>query len=128
MKDGQSDSIADHWDSETGHFGNARKLIGGDGDFVAAFGRTNVTSTVDVKVTRVGNQIRIEGTVTHVWDDAYDFERMQPFADGALALQKHRGAKPFKFGASWQQRVTGTVDIRNGRLTNPKIQWQDIGD
>ncbi len=51
---------------------------------------------------------------------------MQSFADGALALQKHRGAQPFDILAEWKQKVQGTIEIINGALKNPQFHWQDI--
>ena len=67
-------------------------------------------------------------SATHKWDDNYDFEAMQPGGAGALALQESRGARPFKFGATWTQRVEGTVRIRNGELSEPRFQWQDVNN
>ena len=70
--------------------------------------------------------IHIEGEVTHTWNDEYDFHKWQPYADGALALQKHRGAKPFDIRSGWKQRLTGTVILDNGRLTAPRFRWTDL--
>ena len=75
---------------------------------------------------RKGNVIHIKGTVDHVWKDKYDFEPNQPYADGALALQKHRGARPFDILAKWKQKVKGTIEIVDGALKNPKFQWTDV--
>ena len=27
---------------------------------------------------------------------------------------------------SWDQRVEGTVEVRDGRLVNPRFEWKDI--
>ncbi len=69
--------------------------------------------------------IHYEGTVTHVWDDGYDFEPGKSEADDMWLFQKHRSAKPFDFGGRWTQIVSGTVDIRNGEMVNPQIKWTD---
>ena len=81
-----------------------------------------------VTATRKGDTIHFDGTVTHTWKDTYDFTPGKSGGDGALALQKHRGAKPFDFDASWTQWVTGTVRIRNGELGEPSFQWRDVND
>ena len=70
--------------------------------------------------------IHIEGEATHTWNDKYDFHKWQPYADGARALQKHRGAKPFYIRSGWKQRLTGTIILDDGRLTAPNFKWTDV--
>ena len=111
---------------EDGNPDTAASTVGKMADFFFAFGRTKVRSEADLTATRKGNMVFFEGTVTHEWDDNYDFQPMQDLADGAIALQDGGRAKPFRFGANWTQRVQGTAEIRNGKLTNPKAQWTDI--
>lgn len=67
--------------------------------------------------------ILIEGTVTNTFADDYDFDPGQPGAEGALTLQEHRGAKPFRSEAQWRQSVRATVQYRNGRLLYPQVEW-----
>ena len=127
LKDGDKPvSVKDHWDRVYGPFGSVGNAVTEGLDFYLAFGQTNVRSESDITATRVGDKVHFKGTVTHSWKDKYDFDPMQSFADGALALQKHRRAKPFDFGATWIQRVEATVDIRNGELSNPRVQWSDV--
>lgn len=72
---------------------------------------------------RQGSAIFIEGIITHKYADTYDFLPGQPGAEGALTLQRYRGAKPFRTEAEWQQRVRATVQYRNGRLFRPQVEW-----
>lgn len=128
LKDGQSVLTTDHWEREYGPFRSIGRAATGDLDFFVAFGRTELKSKSAVTATRKGDTIHFDGTVTHAWDDRYNFEPMQPGGGGALALQEFRGAKPFKFGAKWTQRVKGTVRVHNGKLSDPKFKWQDVND
>lgn len=91
-----------------------------------SFGNTHIKSTAKINARRKGNTLYYTGTVTHKLDDPYDFKKGQPGAGDALKLQKHRGAKPFDMKAEWRQEFSGTVDISNGVLSNPKFKWWDI--
>jgi hypothetical protein len=128
LKEGETSELEDHWVYRYGPVGSAKNLVGGEADFYFAFGQTYVTSKARFEATRRGHTIYIEGEVSHSWDDKYDFEEDQPGGAGALMLQEHRGAAPFQFGARWRRKVSGTVDIRDGRLTHPKFQWTDVDD
>jgi len=97
-----------------------------DKNFALAFGKTAVTSTVTFDATHYGDRIHIKGTVTHEWDDEYDFDREgQPGHKQATILEKAKLAKPFDIAAEWTQDVEGWVEIRDGRLTNPRFTWTD---
>ena len=113
----------DHWDRKLTIPG---LILRGETDLALATGRNNVKSEGSYTAWRTGDVIRIEGEVTHTWDDTYDFHKWQPYADGARALQKHRGAKPFDIRSGWKQRLTGTVILDNGRLTAPRFKWTDV--
>jgi hypothetical protein len=129
LKDGESTPLPpDNWDVDYDPKRIAEDFARGETDFYFAFGRTKVKSDVLFRATRHGDQIHIEGTVSHGWNDVYDFTRTQPGGGGALALQEHRGARPFDVAAAWSRKVRGTVDIRNGELTNPRFQWTDMDD
>lgn len=86
-------------------------------------GRATLTSSGEFAATRNGNAIIISGTVSHSVADLYDFHPWQPGADGALALQKHRGAQPFLFEGRWRQPVRAVVPVENGRLGKPVVVW-----
>ncbi len=126
LRDGATLRFKDNWKRDSGWSGFAKELTVGDRDFALAHGRSDLSSDGSFKAVRRGDTIHITGEVTHAWKDAYDFHPMQPLADGALALQKHRGAKPFHAEASWKQRVEGTVRLRNGRLVEPRFNWRDV--
>lgn len=54
--------------------------------------------------------------------------RWQPGAEGALALQDSRGAKPFAFGTEWKQQLTAVIPVKEGRLGKPKVTWGKISE
>lgn len=72
--------------------------------------------------------VTISGTVTHSLHDDYDFHRWQPGAEGALALQDSRSAKPFAFGTEWKQQLTAVIPVKEGRLGKPKVTWGKISE
>jgi len=113
----------DHW---IGKFTVPGLILRGETDLALATGNSHVRSEGSYTATLKGNVIHIEGEVTHTWNDKYDFHKWQPYADGALALQKHRGAKPFDIRSGWKQRLTGTDILDNRRLTAPRFKWTDV--
>ena len=124
IQDGQTLTLTkDHWDRKLTVPG---LILRGETDIALATGRSNVRSEGSYTATLNGNVIHIEGEVTHTWDDTYDFHKWQPYADGARALQKHRGARPFDIRSGWKQRLTGTVIRDDGRLTAPRFKWTDL--
>ncbi len=127
IKDGQTINLGtDDWEREFHYFDQLIQLVTGEADFALGVGRTELISKGTFTAERKGNVIHVKGTVDHIWDDKYKFKRNQPFADGALALQKHRGARPFVIRAEWKQKVQGTIEIVDGALKNPQFHWQDI--
>ncbi len=123
IQDGQTLTLTkDHWDRKLTVPG---LILRGELDVALATGRSNVKSEGSYTATLEGNVIHIEGEVTHTWNDKYDFHKWQPYADGARALQKHRGARPFDIRSGWNQRLTGTVILNNRRLTAPRFRWTD---
>jgi hypothetical protein len=90
-----------------------------------ATGRTTVESTFKGTIRRNGDQISTEGAVGYDWKDRYDFHARQPGGGAAVNVQKYRGAKPFGFGGSWQQRLSGQIERRGNRLL-PRLDLSDI--
>jgi hypothetical protein len=80
-----------------------------DLDDELAVGRTTVRAFFEGRVRR-STGIEVEGTVTYVWNDHYDFHPGQPGARDLLRLQQWRGAKPFAMQATWRQRVIGSTE------------------
>ncbi len=113
----------DHW---IGKFTVPGLILRGETDLALATGNSHVRSEGSYTATLDGNVIHIEGEATHTWNDKYDFHKWQPYADGARALQKHRGAKPFDIRSGWKQRLTGTIIRDNGRLTALNFKWTDL--
>ncbi len=123
IQDGQTLTLTkDHWDRKLTIPG---LILRGETDIALATGNSNVKAEGSYTAWRTGDVIHIEGEVTHTWDDKYDFHKWQPYADGARALQKHRGARPFYIRSGWKQRLTGTVILDDGRLTAPRFKWTD---
>ena len=118
--------ITDFWERVLGPAGFLREWRYGDKNLARAFGKTNIKSNFKGHAVRQGNTIYVTGTVTHSWNDPYDFERFQPGAAGPLLLERFGRAKRFKMEGSWDHRVEGTVEVRDGKLVNPQFEWKDI--
>jgi len=126
LQEGPPVTITDKFDVEVGIGRSLLNIMTSGTGFYKAFGLTEIKSVATFTANRVGNIIYIEGTIDHHWTDTYDFKKWQLAAAGALTLQQHRGAKPFDFGAKWKQKFSGTVDISNRVLSNPKFKWRDV--
>jgi len=126
MKDGDRIEFSDHWkiDREEGSF--LKDMLGQDRDFAFAFGRTSILANGEFDAVRRGIRIMIEGIVTHEWDDDYNFDDRQPGKAEARVLEPAGEAAPFKMGAKWRQKIRAVVEIRNGKLTIPKVTWIEI--
>lgn len=128
LQEGESYKFSDSWDRSVRFDDFLWNVAFGDRDFAFALGRATLTSEGDFNATRNGDAIIITGTVRHSVSDEYDFHPWQPGADGALALQKHRGAKPFWFEGMWRQPVRAIVPVENGRLGRPVVTWSEAKD
>ena len=118
--------ITDHWERVLGPVGFLKEWYAGDKNLARAFGKTNIRSNFKGHAVRRGNTIYITGEVTHSWNDPYDFETFQPGSAGPLLLERFGRAKRFKMEGSWDQRVEGTVEVRDGKLVNPRFEWEDV--
>lgn len=125
LKDGESLSHSGENHANVGSSKSALQYLGDDADFAFAFGRTNLRGDAKFTATRKGNTIHITGTMTLEWKDTYDFNDGEAISMAARRLEQERGAKPYNMGASWKQNFSGTVEIRSGVLSNPKITWTD---
>ena len=123
---GKPVTIVDWYDYDQGPGRSLITTLSSGSDFYFSKGRTKIRSTVKLEAWRVGDVIYYKGFLTNDWNDIYDFDLLQPGGLGARALQKYRGAKPFKFGATWQQKFSGTVHLSYGAFLIPKIEWRDV--
>lgn len=123
---GEPVTIKDWYDYDQKLGRSLKTAITSGPDSYLAFGQTKIKTTVTFEAWRVGDVIHIKGVSTNHWGDIYDFDLLQPGGLGARALQKFRGAKPFKFGATWQQEFSGTVRISNRTFHIPQIEWRDV--
>jgi len=126
LKDGDKETIKAHYEYIQTPTRSMLTAVSSGPNSYLSFGNTHIKSEAIINVRREGNIIYYEGTITHKLNDPYDFKKFQPGADGALELQKHRGAKPYNIKSEWQQKFSGTVNIMNRKLFNPKIKWWDI--
>ncbi len=126
LKDGRKETIKAHYEYiQTPTRSMLTAMSSGPNSYLS-FGNTHIKSCAKINARREGNIIYFDGVVTHTLNDPFDFKKGQPGADDALKLQKHRGAKPFNMKAKWQQKFSGSVNIMNRRLFNPKFKWWDI--
>lgn len=128
LQNGVSYKFSDNWDRDLNIWDYAWNGAFADQDFAAALGRVQLVSEGQFHAERKGGEIVITGMVTHSVSDPYDFHPWQPGADGALALQWYRGAKPFVFESRWRQPVRAVVPVRNGRLGRPVVTWGEVAE
>lgn len=126
LKDGESRKIKDNWSAA---YDNplSKYIRGGYNlDFDLAFGNTSLRSDGEFTVTRRGDTIYVEGVATHKLKDPYDFDAGGSYGDDALWLERQGMAKRFDRTAEWKRRLTGTIELKNGRLQRPRFVWEDI--
>ena len=87
-------------------------------------GGSNLTSTGEFNLKRNGDQITVKVSVKHVWSDlGYNFDRGKPFYDESQVLERHKKAKPFSWGAEWDDVITGELQIVNAFSPNATRRW-----
>ncbi len=133
LEEGQKVNIRDNWDYKVGYFPDKSitdpsrsHILRGDIDEILSTGNSSVKSEGDFQAKRQGNTILIDGVVSHKWGDRYDFDLVQSGGASATTLEKAGRAKSFDIESKWDQRVTGTVQIKDGKLVNPRLTWKDI--
>ena len=139
LKDGETRNLGvDEWDRDVG-FGetvlNALADLAGlslaGTDFMFAFGRVKLNTRQNFTATRRGDTIFLKGTVTHLWDERYDFDSSTDSPDSgllsaaAIVAEKGGRAREFTIISTWDQDVEGTVTIKNGTLSNLQLRWSD---
>ena len=139
LEDGETRNlVVDEWDRDIG-FGETvlnalADLVGlslAGTDFLFAFGRVKLNTRQKFTATRRGDTIFLKGTVTHLWDERYDFDRSTDSPDSglltgaAIVAEKGGRAREFTILSTWVQYVEGTVTIKNGTLSNQQLRWSD---
>ncbi len=100
-------------------------------DFSFSIGGTIVNANGDFMAERRGNTIYIRGKARHAWHERYDFKSrddwppLLPFQLDMLLLESVGRARPFTIDAEWDQWVTGTIAIEDGKLGAIKLRWTD---
>ena len=127
---GKPVTFSDHWDRRTNALDNR------PADY-AAIGKSSVHSQGTFTALRQGDEVTIQGDVTHLlggdpdhrhyYRDRYDFEAGQPGSFPATVLESAGQAKQFDMtSAPRRQKVSARVRIeRGGRLSVVKdsIKW-----
>ena len=128
MKDGQTITFKDPMVSIFNDEGPIRTYLDPsvDRNAINAFGQSNIQTSGNFTATRQGNRIYIHGDVTFNWNDKFDFEEGKPGAGAGHTLERHGKAAPFQFGSAWRKQVQGSVEIKNGKLGDPKFTWRDL--
>lgn len=129
LREGQTVDLGDdHWDAMVGptKLNPYSNILLTDGpDAWLAFGNTRLSSKGHFFASRDQDKIHIHGDTTHEWKDQYDFDPDGLGGEDALKLERAGRARSFDFGARWGQKLYGTMQARNGRLTDPKFIWRD---
>lgn len=111
----------DHYDANNRSWDH---LMNGRLDDMLAYGSESFTSNATDGFTakREGDIITITGTVTHNWDDNYDFHG----GSSSLlpeAARDHGSAREYRNSATWQQDLTATLRIEGGKLKPESFIW-----
>jgi hypothetical protein len=88
-------------------------------------GGSNVTSSGAFFLKRTGNRIVVTVSVRHIWSDpGFDFNKDQPFREESQVLERHKKAKPFLWEATWDDRITGELEVLDP--FTPKARLREI--
>ncbi len=88
-------------------------------------GGSNVTSRGAFFLKRTGNRIVVTVSVRHIWSDpGFDFNKDQPFREESQVLERHKRAKPFLWEATWDDRITGELEVLDP--FTPKARLREI--
>lgn len=135
LNDGQAIGLQDSWDYSVEGFPAKQTLshldfrrshiLRGDIDEYLSTGSSNLKSSAMYYAKRSGDVINIEGLIDHNWKDRYDFKPGEFLADGALTLEHYKKATPFSLESKWKQNISGTVKIKDQKLSDPKFILKD---
>lgn len=84
-------SSNDHWDTDLGTLGLGWQELAGDRNFARAYGRNKLKSRGSFSAVRKADLLHIDGEVTHLWNEPYNFENRQPGAVEARAGKRGHG-------------------------------------
>jgi hypothetical protein len=127
LEDGKTSKVNDRFDVGTAILKRAHKEPSFDLNSIMALGNTTIESNGNFAATRKGNLITTTGTVTHDWQDRYDFDSDKTKTRGlgatdAKTLEDANAAKKFDFGGIWRQKVEATAERRNGKLFTRNVE------
>ena len=136
LKDGQSVDImpsqngipassGENWDVNRSTLG---QLWAREPDEALAYGSSQFRSEAEkgFRATRHGDEIKVTGVVTHSWGDRYDFHGSDDYYGLMNALRDSGRATEFNSSTSWQQEMTATIKIKDGKLTLESVDWADL--
>lgn len=118
LNDGQTAQYVDYWETLVTSYSPTKELS-------FASGASTLKTSGQFTLTRQGDEVAIEGTMTHDWFDPYDWhENLGFYVPGfgdvsdadALLLQQHRGARPFTMRSRWKQVWRGTYSLSTGKF------------
>jgi hypothetical protein len=113
IEDGKTEKYRDHF---------VHQVKGGIfGELYYASGNSTLTSRCVFNVTKKEGNYTLLGTITHSWNDRYDWHKganayIPSFGNvkdsDALLVEKYCGAKPFDMRSQWQQSFNKTFQIK----------------
>jgi hypothetical protein len=114
-------------DKASGPKRSTLERFGESPNFALAFGRANFNSKVEVKATREGDTIHINGMVEHTLRDNYKFDHEDRGASLARPLQESGRAQGYDNSHGWRQPVEGSIPIlADGTFGRPTLHWGKV--
>ncbi|MEP6805967.1 MAG: hypothetical protein ABI892_15675 [Flavobacterium sp.] len=113
LTEGQTENYIDHFDHQV--------RAGIFGELYYASGDSTLVSRCAFKVTKKKHDYTLSGTITHFWNDRYDWHKgakayIYGFGNSgdsdALLVEKYCGARPFEMRSEWKQNFNKTFQTK----------------
>lgn len=94
-------------------------------DDLLAYGGTKLRSVGQFKAKRTKDGYEIEGDLSHLWQDKYDFEgAYRPAAD----QWERQGAKPYQSATAWENKIRVRLPLASDGKYKPMVEVVKRGE
>lgn len=103
-----------------------------DADRRYSLGAVKLRSLGNLRATRRGNAVHIDGEIYHTIKDKYDFNSDtiydRNFFKNERFLAEQGKARPFSVYGHKAQKITGRLDIQHGTIRSRTFKWTDLDE